>query len=404
MNILYLCDEYPPGRHGGIGTVVKMLANEVAELGHNVYVAGLYDWGYSGDDFFMDGKVHVFRFRMRLSSKWFHNQDSIRVRGTYKLLKITGLLQKDVRSSLSRYESEINKLIQEKNIDIIERPDFNDYMRYCKTYIKPLKFDVPTVVKIHGSLTYIFKENNDKLPEHVFQMESEILNDADAIVSVSKFGAEKVKKYFSYSRDIEVIPNGIETTFFYSANEKESNKVVFTGTLNKNKGIYQLMQAWNIVAANDRNALLEIYGKGPVEKLQILLDDEYKHTVIFKGHVSRKEIVDVMAHVGIAIFPSYAENFALAPMEAMAAGAAVIYTKRTSGPELINDGIDGLLVDPDDIETIAASILSLLKDKAYCKKIAGEGRKKIITKYDISVIAKESVEFYKRVINEHQGT
>jgi glycogen synthase len=46
MNILFICDEYPPGRHGGIGTVVQLTARALVSQGHNVVVAGFYDWAY----------------------------------------------------------------------------------------------------------------------------------------------------------------------------------------------------------------------------------------------------------------------------------------------------------------------------------------------------------------------
>jgi glycogen synthase len=46
MNILYICDEYPPGPNGGIGSVVQNLARELVKQGHKVYVVGLYPIGY----------------------------------------------------------------------------------------------------------------------------------------------------------------------------------------------------------------------------------------------------------------------------------------------------------------------------------------------------------------------
>ena len=63
MNILYLCDEYPPGRHGGIGTSVRLLARQMAKMGHHVVVAGLYGPGYGGANEFSDEGVKVYRFR-----------------------------------------------------------------------------------------------------------------------------------------------------------------------------------------------------------------------------------------------------------------------------------------------------------------------------------------------------
>ena len=63
MNILYLCDEYPPGQHGGIGTSVRSMARELVKQGHRVVVAGLYSPGYGGADEFVDNGVKVYRFQ-----------------------------------------------------------------------------------------------------------------------------------------------------------------------------------------------------------------------------------------------------------------------------------------------------------------------------------------------------
>ena len=67
MNILYICDEYPPGRNGGIGTMVQVLGRELVKQGHNVYVAGLYSYRYGGNNFEEDKGVKVWRLRYGLN-------------------------------------------------------------------------------------------------------------------------------------------------------------------------------------------------------------------------------------------------------------------------------------------------------------------------------------------------
>lgn len=46
MNILFICDEYPPGKNGGIGTVVQNLGRELVKQGHSIFVVGLYHFSY----------------------------------------------------------------------------------------------------------------------------------------------------------------------------------------------------------------------------------------------------------------------------------------------------------------------------------------------------------------------
>ena len=63
MKILFLCEEYPPGKNGGIGTMVKTLSRELVNQGHHVYVVGLYAHGYGQKNFEIDHNVKVWRFR-----------------------------------------------------------------------------------------------------------------------------------------------------------------------------------------------------------------------------------------------------------------------------------------------------------------------------------------------------
>jgi glycosyltransferase involved in cell wall biosynthesis len=400
MNILYLCDEYPPGRHGGIGTAVQLLARAMVQRGHNVVVAGFYDWGYGGDDHFDDEGVKVYRFRRMLASKFFERQyESFTVKAVHKTLEVLGVLEWDIMRRLPKYRAFLQSLVQHYKIDIVELPDYNDYIRFCHTVVPfPAPADVPMVVKLHGNHTYFSREAGKQEEGFTWKMEHDILHQASAVVSVSRYTAGKTAAYFAYDRNIEVIHNGIDTTKSPEHTERE-NSVIFTGSLAEKKGIYQLAEAWNKVHRQIPGAVLYVYGKGPVEKIRQELADDAKDSVRFEGHVSREVLLDRLAGAKLAVFPSFAECFSLAPMEAMSCGTAVVYTKRTSGPELITDGEDGLLVDPANVEELAAAIVRLLKDDALRDRIAANGAQTVKTKFDIRVIAAQHEAFYARVIN-----
>src|ERR1700744_319828 len=100
MNILYLCDEYPPGPHGGIGTSVQLLAREMAKQGHKVVVAGIYSPGYGGEDEVTDEGVKVSHYRRHWDGKWFEKRESVAVRAVNRLLKDLGFVQRDIKNSL----------------------------------------------------------------------------------------------------------------------------------------------------------------------------------------------------------------------------------------------------------------------------------------------------------------
>lgn len=400
MNILYLCDEYPPGQHGGIGTSVCSLARTMARLGHSVVVAGLYSPGFGGQDFFTDQGVKVYRFRWRFDSKYFTSRGSVLFRVIQRLLKYTGLMEQDIKKSLARYHNELERIISEHKIDIVEMPDYNDYVRFTRSHIPLPKLSVPVVVKMNGSITYFAKEAGHTVAPHIFKTECGIIEQATAIAAVSKYTATKSAEYFGYANNIGIIPNGIETDIAPADHHKDPHLVVFTGSLVQKKGIYQLAKAWNKVIHKKPDARLLVLGKGPQQKVITLLSAKAKNTVSFKGHVDSRQLYQYLAKASIAVFPSYSEAFALASLEAMACGVAVINSERTSGTELIEDGVNGLLIDPDDPDQIAAAILLLLNDRSLVDALSANGQKKVKATFDIQKIATENIRFYINVVTK----
>jgi len=398
MNILYLCDEYPPGKHGGIGTSVKLLARQMVKLGHKVVVAGLYAPGYGGADEFDDEGVKIYRSRRVFDFKLFSNEQSLLSRICIRLLKVSGLMDREIKKSLAHYKIKLEQLITNHQIDIIEMPDYNDYIRFCSKFIPFPVLSVPVVVKLHGSITYFKKESNLPVPEPVFRMEQSLINQAAAVTSVSKYTANKSASVFSYPGKIKVLYNGIDTEFQAGDIRKVLQQVIFTGSLMAKKGIYQLAKAWNIVNKTMPDARLLIFGKGSPEKVVSYLNGSAKATVFIMGYVATDRLYEHLTASAISVFPSYAEAFALAPLEAMVCGTAVINSNRTSGPELIEDNVNGLLIDPDDAGQIASAILYLLNNPDACQKLADKGNETVKTQFEISKVAVENIEFYTKVL------
>jgi glycosyltransferase involved in cell wall biosynthesis len=229
-------------------------------------------------------------------------------------------------------------------------------------------------------------------------MEQAILNQAAAVSSASRYTADKSKEYLSFQKEIEVLYNGIKTDLPARNISKIPKQIIFTGTLVAKKGIYQLAKAWNIVNKSMPDARLLVLGKGSQQKVIDHLNDEAKASVSFKGHVSADELYDHLLASIISIFPSYAEAFALAPLEAMAYGTTVINSNRTSGPELIDDRVNGLLIDPDDIDQIATAILYLLNNPDDCARLAKAGNEKVSEQFEIEKVAAKTLQFYEKVL------
>ena len=400
MHILFICDEYPPGKNGGIGTMVQVLGRELVRQGHQVTVVGLYPYYYGQKDYEVDQGVEVYRLRygIRLSK----NPDN-------KLNRVQNRLPEFIQkrlygiSSFKKMVRYIDRLIVHKNIDIIEIQDWNTFNIFNGSTPKWKEFSVPLVLKANGSYTYFCDELNQKPDDRLEEIDRLLYARADAITAVSNYTACKVKDIFNIKKNIHVLYNSVEVPALYvEMSDKQKQMVVFTGSLIEKKGIFSLAKAWNLVYKEKPDAQLYMFGKGEVDDLKILLDESALKSVCFMGHTPRDVIYDFLSKATLAIFPSYSETFGFCAAEAMSIGCPTIYTKRSCGPEIVRENVDGLLVDPDDIEEISSKILQLMNDENLQKQFSLQGRKSVIERFNIEKSAKEHIDFYNQVIQNYK--
>lgn len=396
MHILFICDEYPPGKNGGIGTMVQVLGRELVRQGHQVTVVGLYPYYYGGKDYEVDQGVEVYRLRYGI------NLGRTNKHFFYKAIgKLPDWIKRNLngKKAFNKFIKKIHTLIGAKNIDIIEIPDWNTFVFNIGFKVTWPRFKVPFIVKSNGSYTYFSDETNVKGEEKFLKIDKELYKRADALSSVSYYTESINKKLFQYDRDVEILYNCIETDLDSDIEtERKEKTIIFTGTLVEKKGIFSLLKAWNIVNEQHSDAELKIYGKGNKLALIPFLNKKSLQTVHFLGHTTRDNLYKELGNATAAIFPSYSECFALAPLEALAVGCPVINTSRASGKELITDGENGSLIDPDNIDEIAEKIVELIENKELQQSYSIKGRKTITEKFNISKSARDHIDFYKTII------
>jgi glycogen synthase len=389
MNILFLCDEYPPCTHGGIGSVIQNLARELTKQGQQVFVCGFYPYYRKGKEIENDEGVKVFR-------KFYGNNFKLKCSHTRIIKHFI-----NIKNEFVEYTRFIEGFIEDNCIDIIEIPDFNEAFRYSgSSFISFPKFKIPTIVKLHGTYSMdSFFTNGRVINNHIFNKEKHHIHNADKVIAVSEYIKNFAIKTFEYNKDISVIYNGaiVNDTYKYSWKE-DSYTVVYAGRLSLKKGIISLIKAWPKVIEQFSNAKLKIYGQQEKETTSILnslLNCPLNLNVDILGFIPKKELLEVYSTVSCAIFPSYIEPFGMTPVEAMSVGCPVIFTKRATGKEIVNEGVDGLLVDPDNIVEIANTIIWMLTNRKEAENMGKRGYEKVKEKFGISKIADENLMVYK---------
>jgi len=379
MNILYICNEYPPFPHGGIGTFTQTIANGLREMGNKVVVVGIYKTLPTRLSFSEENGVLVCRLRQK---RGFH--------GFF-------------RSRLRLYW-EVKKIIKKHSIQIVEVPDYFGMLAFWP------RLPVPVVVRLHGSVTYFLEEMGQQLSRHFFKMEKDTLKKASAIIGVSTYTANKTRILFKVKSPTPVIYNSIRFKPF--ENLCESNRefllVVFTGTLMKKKGVFPLIEAWQEVVKRIPQARLRMFGKDSLDEngvsikslLYQELPESLRDSVTFYGHVGRDRILNELRTASVAVFPSFSETFGFAPVEAMSEGCPTIFTKLATGPEIINDGVDGILVDPARPQEITDAIVRILSDRKFAAAIGVKGRETVQSRFSNKIILLQNEKMYRNLIEQ----
>jgi glycosyltransferase involved in cell wall biosynthesis len=213
------------------------------------------------------------------------------------------------------------------------------------------------------------------------------------------------------SRPIEVIYNPVDTDFFSPRPEVEEDKglIVYVGTLCKKKGVQQLIQAIPKVLRAAPGTRLWLVGrdwkdpetgKSYMSYLHTLIPADLRDRIIFKGPVEHDEVPNVLAQAWICVFPSLMEAHPVVWIEALSMGKATVASETGPGPEVIQDGVSGLLCNPYDPDSIAEKILRLLWNEELREQIKKEARRQAVERFSISSIIEQNESFYQRCIQQ----
>jgi len=182
----------------------------------------------------------------------------------------------------------------------------------------------------------------------------------DIVVAGSRF-LQHTFRDNDWKRKIELIPFSIDHSHIKRNGDPKELVFAFMGTLIWHKGIHVLIEAFKKV--ENKNIKLKIFGRGderdPYIK-DLINSAESDSRVEFCGTFNYEDLPNVMKEISIMVIPStYKDNFPLVMQLSLAYGKPVIASKIGGMPEVIKDGINGILFEPGNSEQLAKIIYSL---------------------------------------------
>ena len=218
----------------------------------------------------------------------------------------------------------------------------------------------------------------------LFEFEKAAIALADHRFVVSKHWQKALKDEYGY--DSTIAYNGLDIDDFSRLPKRRGADptVLFIGGLEPRKGLEYLLHAMEYVIEVIPTARLIAVGKTGFRGTDewgwfSMLADRLgiSEHMTFSESVDQETLLGFYSECDVLVLPSKTEGWGLSLMEAMACGKPVVASKAGGIPELVRDGIDGILVRPGDVRGLADSIVKLLADRDLREMMGLEGKKRV---------------------------
>ena len=229
----------------------------------------------------------------------------------------------------------------------------------------------------------------------------------DVLITINREDYDRAKRLLRAKKIVYIPGVGIDTARFRGNAEKgaalrrelgipeDATVLLSVGDLNKNKNHRAVLEA--LAGMENRNLHYVVCGRGPLKgELEAFAREKgLGDRVRFMGY--RNDIPAFYAMADIFVFPSFREGLSVSVMEAMASGLPVVCSRIRGNTDMVEDGVNGFLVEPGKSDTIAGA-LRRLEDSGKREEIRRNNLKKAEA-YSLGVIAEQ----YRRVYLEASG-
>jgi len=313
----------------------------------------------------------------------------------------------------------VPKLVKEERIDLIH--SHTAHMPDILLQFKRL--EVPTVTTIHttiqgqrhgtksSGMSFWSLEFSEKLTYLTYPFlrlaETVYFSKERYYITVSKWMKEQIVKQYPKidSSSISVIYNSVDTDRFSpgrSGDLLERDVILFTGRLIAAKGIRYLVEAMPKVLQEYSDALFIFIGAGnslPYRRRLGELGIPEKN-FMFLGYLKESnDLVKYYRSSSVFVAPTLYENLPIRVLEAMACGVPVVASNVCAIPEAIDNGVNGILIQPGSIDELADAICRLLGDPSLRQKMGINARKTVLEKFDWNLNAAKTAEMYRQILD-----
>ena len=262
----------------------------------------------------------------------------------------------------------------------------------------------PKILTIHGNIRAITKLHRHS-PLSFWGIQSQLeafcLPRFAGVICISKYTQQQVS---DLANKTWLLPNATENLFFESrptaVDFSTPPLVLVVANVDRRKNQNELIRALDPLAGRLRFAV-KFYGRCGEDsygkEFRSLL--ETRPWCSWGGMISRENLRSEFARATVLFLPTREDNCPMVVLEAQASGVPVIASNVGGVPDLVEDGVTGLLTNPELPSTMPIALEKILTDTALAARLAEGGRKQALARFHPNVIAARHVEIYREVLS-----
>ncbi len=225
----------------------------------------------------------------------------------------------------------------------------------------------------------------------------------DKLITVSEMTRDSLINDFGAKKErVTMIPNGVDISKIDSVadQEKDEDTIIFVGRIIPHKHVDHLVEVVKRLKDDIPNIKLVIVGKG-IEKENIIKqikDDNLEDNVELLQDLSDENLIIQMKKANVLVLPSMREGFGMVLAEANACKTPVVAYSTGGVLSVVIDNYNGLLVEPMNVDLLTQKVKNVLTDRKLQERLAMQGRKRVIDKFNWDEITSEYIKVAKSIM------
>ena len=289
---------------------------------------------------------------------------------------------------------QIRKHIKDVDLVHVHMSKNGSFFRKSFVCLLTKKYQKKLIIHMHSSQFLDFYANAPMLIKWYIRV---IFSKADRIIVLSDYWKKKYS-FLGEEKNIVVLPNGVKKPDKY-VKDYSNNNIVFLGKIWEPKGVHELIEDMKAICTSETSPQLYLGGDGEIEKFEEEAKQaEVEENIHFLGWLDSVHKDQLLRAASIFVLPSHTEGMPVSLLEGMAYGCACIASNVGGVPEIIKNEINGILIEPRDVEGLIRSLRKLLPDKNLKKQLGEKGSDTIEQKFDENLLVNKLVDCYKNIL------